>query len=94
MYMPCGYPKEQFARDRWGKNTKGEHYREAFDTDDKIRNRGEFIMAKRIIKNPTAGPPFRCSECGAMHKKTGEPFKGKRSVASHIVRAHGGRKRQ
>jgi hypothetical protein len=50
-------------------------------------------MAKLIIKNPAAGPPFQCSECGAMHKKTGEPFKDKKSVASHIVRAHGGRKR-
>jgi uncharacterized C2H2 Zn-finger protein len=51
-------------------------------------------MAKLIIKNPAAEPPFQCSECGAMHKKTGEPFKDKKSVASHIVKAHGGRKRQ
>jgi hypothetical protein len=65
-----------------------------FDTHDKIRNQGEFIMAKLIMKNPAAGPPFQCSECGAMHKKTGEPFKDKKSVASHIVMAHGGRKRQ
>jgi hypothetical protein len=49
-------------------------------------------MAKPIINKPTEGPPFRCSECGETHKKTGEPFKDKRSVASHIVWMHRGRK--
>lgn len=51
-------------------------------------------MGKLADNEPTVGPPFQCSERCAMHKKTGEPFKDKKSLASHIVRAHGGRKRR